>query len=101
MFTKLLIFYKVSKFSYVFFNSVLDNFVKPQVEFPHQEFCRHLICRRDTDMDRTHYHIAFCPIQTADYIQMELLKSRIIVKAQHIYKNRPVSMDKQTVHTTA
>lgn len=32
---------------------------------------------------------------------MTLLKSRFIAKTQYIKKNRSVSMDKQTIHTTA
>ena len=47
------------------------------------------------------HHIAFCRNQTAGRIQMALLKSRFIAKTQYIYKKRSVSMDKQTLHTTA
>ena len=46
------------------------------------------------------HYIAFCRNQTAGCIQMALLKSRFIAKTQYIYKNRFVSMDKQTLHTT-
>lgn len=31
---------------------------------------------------------------------MALTKHLIIAKAQHIYENRPVPMDKQTLHTS-
>lgn len=52
-------------------------------------------------MDGAHHYIALCRAQTAGNIQMALFESCFIVKAKHIYENRPVSMDKQAIHTTA
>lgn len=75
-------------------NETSGQYPKPQAELPHQEFCGYLIQYRwDTDMDSPDYHTALCRAQTAGSTQMALFKPRFLVKAQHLYKNRPISMD--------